>query len=179
MIARDILKENYVKVIITDFVLRERQETQIKCKIVFSNEWEDIFIEGVGSGVVDVLFTSIINNLSKQFFSLKQISFDDFIMEVKFKTNIRKSASPVEIKLALKNTRGKNIYFSSESQSMMKATIAVVTIACEYFINAEISILQLRKDIENAKKRDRNDLLDTYVNQMIDLVTITSYEDAN
>ena len=119
----------------------------------------------------------MVGAFSEQYRSLSQVGFDDFVMQVKFKTNVRKTASPVEIKMALKNAQGKDIYFSSESKSMMRAAISVVVSACEYLINAERAIIQLREDIERAHKRRRNDLIETYMSYMVDLVSITSYEE--
>ena len=177
MIVRDTLKEKYVNLFVRNFTLREGEKTSISCSVAFSNEWDDIFIEGTGEGAVDALFTTMVSAFSEQYRSLSQVGFDDFVMQVKFKTNVRKTASPVEIKMALKNAQGKDIYFSSESNSMVKATISVVVSACEYLINAERAIVQLREDIKGARKRRRNDLIEAYMNQMVDLVSITSYEE--
>ena len=176
-IVKNVLKEKYVNLSVNDFILREEEKTNIECNICFSNEWEDISIQGAGDGVVDALLTGMVDRFSEEFISLKRVIFDDFVMEVKFKSSVRRSAAPVEIKIALKNASGKNIYFSSESQSMVKAVIAVVTSACEYLINAERAIIQLRTDVQEARTRRRNDLIDLYTNHMIDLVNITSYEE--
>ena len=177
LIVRDTLKEKYVNLFVRNFTLREGEKTSISCSVAFSNEWDDIFIKGTGEGAVDALFTTMVSAFSEQYRSLSQVGFDDFVMQVKFKTNVRKTASPVEIKMALKNAQGKDIYFSSESNSMVKATISVVVSACEYLINAERAIVQLREDIKGARKRRRNDLIEAYMNQMVDLVSITSYEE--
>jgi hypothetical protein len=176
LIVKDLLKENYVELRVNNFILREGKKTSIECEVHFSNDWSSIFIEGSGDGFIDALFNTMVTHFSEQFTSLKNISFDDFIMQVKFKSNVRRSASPVEVKLALKNAREKNIYFSSESQSMVKAAIAVVVNACEYLINAETAIVQLKENIEDAKDRRRNDLVEIYTHHMIDLVNIISYE---
>ena len=179
LIVEKTLEEKYVHLSVDNFILREGNRTKISCNVLFSNEWDDIFIDGEGDGVVDALLTTMISTFSEQYHSLKYISFDDFVMQIKFKTNIRRSASPVEIKMVLKNAKEKDIYFSSESQSMIKATISVVVSACEYLINAERAIIQLRKDIEGAKERRRNDMLDIYINRMIDLVSIISYDEVS
>ena len=101
-IVENVLKEKYVKLSVNNFILKEKKKTNIECDISFSNEWETTHIKGSGYGVVDTLFTAMVEKFSKDFFSLGKVSFDDFIMEVKFKSNIRKSASPVGIKIALK-----------------------------------------------------------------------------
>jgi hypothetical protein len=176
-IVKETLKEKYVGLSVKDFILREGPETAIECNISFSNDWEDIFIAGKGDGPVDALYTTMINCFSPKFISLKSVSFDDFVMEVKFKKGARKSASPVKIKLSLTNGNDKNIYFSSESHSMVAAAISVVTSACEYLINAELTILQLRDFIADARERERVDLMDTYIEKMVNLVGITTYEE--
>jgi len=177
LIVKEILKEKYVELSVKDFILREGLKTEIECNIFFSNDWEDIFIVGHGAGPVDALYTAMIDHFSPKFISLKNVSFDDFVVQVKFKNSSRKSASPVEIKLSLKNGNDRNIYFSSESYSMVGGAISVVTTACEYLINAERAILQLRDFIADARQRERIDVMDVYVDKVVKLVGITTYEE--
>ena len=108
---------------------------------------------------------------------MRRVMFDDFALNVKFKESIRKSAAPVEVKLALENAAGKSIYFSSESCSIVKASISVVVSACEYLINAERAILELRNLIDDANARSRIDLTAKYRDNMVELVKITSYDE--
>jgi hypothetical protein len=176
-IVEEILKEKYVLLSVHNFILREEEKTKIECDIVFSNDWDTIFISGVGEGAIDALYVAMINVFSDKFISLRRVSFDDFTLSVKFKKSVRKSASPVEVKLALKNASGKNIYFSSESCSIVKAAILVVASACEYLINAERTILELRDLIDEAEGRRRTDLVEKYRDNMVELVKITSYDE--
>ena len=176
-IVEEILKENYVSMSVQNFILSESEKTKIECNIIFSNDWDDIFICGHGDGAIDALYTAMINQFSDKFISMRCVTFDDFTLNVKFKNSVRKSASPVEVKLALKNASERNIYFSAESRSIIKAAISVVVSACEYLINAERTILVLRDLIDNAYDRDRTDLVVNYRDKMIELVRITSYEE--
>ena len=119
----------------------------------------------------------MIQKFSKEYVSLKQVEFEDFLMRVNFKTARRRGTdSPVEIKLSLQTSRKQNIYFSAESRSMIVATISVIRKAFEYFINAEIAMLALQKNINNSMQRNRTDLSEKYTLQMAELVRIISYE---
>ncbi len=42
LIVEEVLKKSYVEFGVADFLLRESNQTQIECKICFSNEWEDV-----------------------------------------------------------------------------------------------------------------------------------------
>ena len=180
-IVHEILRKEYVSIFIKDFKLIENDEAKtshVKCIISFSNKWENIFIEGVGYGLVDALFNSMMKKFTKDFSSLSQVEFDDFAMQIKFKNLLAtKTDAPVEIKIALKNKQNQRIYFSSEARSMVVASISAIRKAFEYLINAERAFLHLQKDIENAAERNRVDLANTYTNQMTTLVRILSYED--
>jgi len=180
-IVREVLDKNYINLFIGNFILKEDDKekiSNISCVISFSNEWEDVIIEGKGRGVVDALIGAIIAQFGEVFFSLQQLEFDDFAMRVKFKNSFtRRTDAPVEIKLALKNKRGQRIYFFAESRSMVVAAISVIRKAFEYLINAERAILQLRESIFEATERNRRDLVTTYTDQMARLVKILSYEE--
>tara|TARA_R100001244_G_C5160409_1_gene130933 strand:- start:226 stop:834 length:609 start_codon:yes stop_codon:yes gene_type:complete len=180
-IVREVLDRKYINLFIGNFILKEEDKekiSNISCVISFSNEWEDVIIEGKGRGVVDALIGAIIAQFGEVFFSLQQLEFDDFAMRVKFKNSFtRRADAPVEIKLALKNKRGQRIYFFAESRSMVVAAISVIRKAFEYLINAERAILQLRESIFEATKRNRFDLVTRYTDQMSCLVKILSYEE--
>ena len=179
--VHEILDAQYVCIFIKNFALIEDDETKtshVKCTISFSNEWKDIFIEGIGYGMVGALFNSMMKKFTKDFSSLSQLEFDDFAMQVKFKNLLAtKTDAPVEIKIALKNKQDQRIYFSSEARSMVVAAISAIRKAFEYLINAERAFLHLQKDIENAAERSRVDLANAYTNQMTTLVRILSYEE--
>jgi len=180
-IVHDVLGASYVSIFIRNFRLVENDETKVShvnCTISFSSEWKDIFIEGVGYGMVDALFNSMIQTFIKGSPSLSQVEFDDFAMQIKFKNLLAtKTDAPVEIKIALKNKEGQRIYFSSEARSMVVAAISAIRKAFEYLINAERAFLHLQEDIEDAAERNRVDLASIYTSQMATLVRVLSYEE--
>ena len=180
-IVHDILGDQYIRIFIKNFVLVEDDETKtshVKCAISFSNQLEDISIEGVGYGIIDALFNSMMKKFIKDFPSLSQVEFDDFAMQIKFKNLLAtKTDAPVEIKIALQNKQQQKIYFFAEARSMVVASVSAIRKAFEYLINAEKAFLHLQKDVQDARERNRGDLLKTYTNQMATLVRILSYEE--
>jgi len=180
-IVHETLGANYVNLSIGDFILHENgkgNKSQVKCKLIFSNDWENLHIKGAGAGVVDALFDSMLSFFCKDFFSLQQVQFEDFSMEIKFKSfKVRPTDAPVEMKIALINKWKKRIYFSAQSRSMMLAAIGAITKAFEYLINAETAFKQLQSDIKEAKSRNRVDLVNKYTHQAAELVSLISYED--
>jgi len=181
-IVRNTLQKDYINVYIKKFSLKENIEqnyTSVSYTLELENYKDGSFqIEGKGKGAVDALFASIINKLNNKFISLKNIRFEDFSMQVKFKESSyrRKSDAPVEIRLALKSSREKIFYFKSSSTSMILAAIKVITQAVEYLINAELAVLILYESIKDAEKRNRSDLVKQYTISLSEMVKITSYE---
>ena len=181
-IVKDILGEDFVGIDISQFILREDIQnscSQISCFLTLKNGTTDsILIEGTGSGMVDALFSSIIEQLSDKYSSLRQIELADFALKVKFKESRRwrKSDAPVEIRLALRSEGNRRLYFKAQSSSLVGTAIVGMQKAFEYLVNAEIAVIRLRKDIYDAKERNRTDLVSLYTKQLTELVRIISYE---
>tara|TARA_R110000824_G_scaffold1643_8_gene8180 strand:+ start:3430 stop:4056 length:627 start_codon:yes stop_codon:yes gene_type:complete len=140
---------------------------------------KNLEIESRGSGVVDALFSGIIDHFSKTYVSLQNVFLYDFLVDVKFKESqsTLQTDAPVEVKIALQgSSAAKNkLYFKAKSNSLVKSGIGAVCNAVEYLINAELAVVQLHKDIKLADKRKRLDLSNIYVNQLSELVKVVSY----
>jgi len=177
-----VLGKDKTIIFIGDFVLRENDKK--KCSIISCNltiNKKTIPIKGTGIGVIDALYNGIHKKLNKEFSSLNSVKFDDFSMRVKFKESRRwnNTDAPVEIKLALKNNNniGDRIYFHAESRSLVVAAIAVIRKAIEFLINSELTVIQLKKDIQSAKDRGRHDLIERYTLMLSELVFVADYEE--
>ncbi len=134
-------------------------------------------VKSSGSGVIDALFTGVINKFSDAYISLKNIALHDFLVNVNFKKSNSplQTDAPVEVKITLRGAEGCKLYFKAESKSLTKSAIKAVCSAMEYLINAELAVVQLNKDIKSADKRGRNDLQREYVSQLSELVKFVSY----
>jgi len=179
-IIDEVLGKNKVNVFIGKFVLREKdkkKKSQVTCDLIIDTKV--IKINGTGNGAVDALYNSIIHKLHKQYQSLSGVKFEDFSLRVKFKQSHswNQTDAPVEIKLALRSDANKSdLYFSAESRSLMVAAISVIRKAIKFLINSELSVIQLRKDIQSAKERNRSDLVSAYTLQLSEILHVANYE---
>ena len=171
-----VLNESYIQLQIKDFALKEDLENDkslVTCLLELGEK--EILLEGQGSGVVDALFCTIINELNSEYSSLNNIQLIDFILKAKpIKTGFG-SGGFVKVDLAVANKRGKKIHFLHESRSIIGAIIQVVQRTIEYFINSELAVIQLKKSLQNARERNRIDLVTEYTRMMTELVKNTSY----
>jgi len=190
-IINDVLKKQ-VSLEIKQFSLEEDFESD--CSNIFfildfyyktNKQYE---VKSSGSGVIDALFTGVINKFSDAYISLKNIALHayislknialhDFLVNVNFKKSNSplQTDAPVEVKITLRGAEGCKLYFKAESKSLTKSAIKAVCSAMEYLINAELAVVQLSKDIKSADKRGRNDLQREYVSQLSELVKFVSY----
>ena len=175
-IVQEVLDENYTPLQIKNFTLKEDMENDkslVTCELVLGEQ--EILVEGQGSGVVDALFCTIIKELSIQYPSLSNIQLVDFIMKVKPEKNGIGSNGFVSIDLAVRNRRGNKTNFLHKSRSIIGTVIQVVQKCIEYFINSELAIIQLKKSLQNAKERNRMDLVTDYTHKMSELVKNMPY----
>jgi hypothetical protein len=171
-----VLNESYVHLQIKDFVLKEDLENDkslVSCQLTLGEK--EISLEGRGDGVVDALFCTIINELNSEYLSLNNIQLIDFILKAK---PIKKGfgfGGLVSVDLAVANRRDKKIHFLHKSKSIIGAIIQVVQKTIEYFINSELAVIQLKKSLQNAKERNRIDLVAEYTRMMTELVKNMTY----
>jgi len=182
-IIDEILKDDKVHIEIKKFFLEEdfvNDCSYISCSLdIVSKEVKTIDIKGEGCGVIDALLSGVFDYFSSDYLSLQNVWLYDFLVEVDFKKgkSVLNTDAPVEIKIALRGGNGTRLYFKAKSDSLVKAGIGATCNAIEYLINAEMAVLQLRKDIILAKKRQRLDLENSYICQLLELVKFVSYSE--
>tara|TARA_Y100000034_G_scaffold96597_1_gene117682 strand:+ start:917 stop:1534 length:618 start_codon:yes stop_codon:yes gene_type:complete len=180
-IVRDALSDSYVRMQISNFILKEDLENEcstISCKLLledgksFAKSYK---IEGSGNGVVDALLCAVVKKLSETYKSLKDIHLTDFILKAKPTRKGFGSDGFVNIDLAIRNRRGEKAHFLHEGRSLNGAAILVVQKSIEYFLNSELAIIHLKKCLGSAKKRNRMDLVTKYTAMMAELVKNMPY----
>ena len=186
VIVKDILRERYLKLHISgDYIIKENlktEETKIICKVMVQrkDEMRDYDIEGVGCGPIDAFFNSLLVELSKEYRSLETFQFSALGMTSKSMLRDRDmhysgSDAPVEAILSVINERGEYLYFRNKSRSLSRAAIRSVLDAIEHFVNTEEAVGIVRKTIEDARRRNRGDIIDDYTSKLIELVKATDY----
>ena len=182
-IIDDVLGDSRLKLFISNFILKEDdkdKKSYISCSLtVPRNRKLSAKIKGVGDGFVDALFNAVVDKLSDDFPSLKKFSLDDFSMKVDFKNSRQwnKTDAPVEIKLAIKNSGEKQLYFTATARSLVVAAISAIRKAIGFLINVELTVIKLYESIRSAAERNRVDLVQKDTLWMTELVRIVPYEE--
>ena len=180
-IVRDILKDEYVSIYISDVNIKEKLDadvSELTCKYKLSNQDKIETLKGKGRGIMDALYNGFITKMGKKHPSLKELRIVDFNLNAeglkKYKVTPGTQAY-VEAHLMLNAGARQGIFFHSRSRSITSATIKVICAAIECFINSERAYLKLKKGYADAKKRNRSDLVEKYNFQMIELVNVNCY----
>tara|TARA_Y100000034_G_scaffold129075_2_gene184853 strand:+ start:166 stop:810 length:645 start_codon:yes stop_codon:yes gene_type:complete len=186
-IAKHVLQEKYIFLNICEsFNIKEKvkeNKTEISCQVELKNSEEKntMKIKGYGEGPIDALFTVLKKKLSKKYCSLDLIRFSEFVVSADIQKspnrtlNSSGSNAMVEAMLTVNNDRGEDLTFRNCSSSINKAAANVVLQTIEYFINSEKAVLQLHKNITDARDRNRGDLLSRYTSKLSELVKNVSY----
>lgn len=169
---------SYVAISVSSFSIEEdlrKKASSIVADLSINNKKTKI--KGVGVGIVDALLRGLVDKLSKNYPSLKNIKISEFNAKAKIKKKARPgSDAVVDVDLVLENTRGGKIIFSHSAKSLNISAVLVVLESVEYFINSEIAFLKLKTCIENASLRRRSDLVNDYMFLMTEVVKNMNYD---
>ena len=183
-LVREILSEDYTSLSIKKYMLTEdivNEEAQIACALYFVNSDSYRGVDGQGVGMIDALFKGLKQALSEEYPSLDHIHFIDFNISGDFASDEAGSAgtdASGHVRLVVENTSGRRFTFENRSPSISASSVAVVVGCVEHFINAELAVLRVYDWIDEARSRDRQDLVDKYVQRLSDLVKNASYSES-
>ncbi len=136
-------------------------------------------VEGTGCGVVDAIFSGLLSRYAVEYKSLETIELADFNVVARLDTkNAQSGADAVgEVTLRVRNTEGNSFSFSDASRSITTSVARAEVAVVEYFVNAERAFMILYKSLEDAKARNRPDLVTRYTRELAEVVKSTSYTD--
>ena len=178
--VKETLGKDYCHIDIDRLTLEEdlrKGVSRVSFKLKLGKEVKEI--AGTGMGVVDALFSSIMKEVEKEYVSLSELSLIDFSVEGDFERKTYKKTNTdvdVEVRLLMRTSGGNEFIFRERSPSMHTAAIKVVLKVIEHFVNAERAVGVLYRCIDDAKKRQRGDLVDIYLRELSELVRSISYE---
>jgi len=138
---------------------------------------QEIAVDGVGVGVVDAIFSGLLERFAAEYQSLKSIKLSGFNVQSKIETKQGKIGADAvgEVQLEVTNSEGKRFSFSDSSRSIVASAAVAVLIAVEYFVNAERAFVALHKALKTAQERGRPDLVQRYTRELAEVVESTSY----
>ena len=182
-LVRDVLGPEYLALRV-DTVRFEEDLGDIASRIhaELRNELtgEKTAIDGRGVGLVDAFFQALVGRLASEYPSLKTIEFSKFQIDGRIETKRQTQGADAmgEVTLVVRNSDRREFVFTDASRSITASAIRAVLQAVEYFVNSERAFIAVYGRLEDARSRNRDDLVQTYTGQLVELVKNTSYSEA-
>jgi len=178
-LIKRVLGDDYLELNILKFTLVEEHDKEtsaVKVETV-DTQGNTQLVEGEGCGMVDALFSGLLGRYAIEYQSLETIELANFQVEAKLDTKQRQSGVDAigKVILDVRNSEGHTFPFSDESRSIATSTARAVLACVEYFVNAERAFIKLHTSLEDAKERNRPDLIGRYTREIAEVVKSTSY----
>ncbi len=173
------LGDDYIELAIHKLELTEDidEEHSQLVLTVRDRDRELAIIEGAGCGLIDALWTGLVARFSVEYESLKTIALASFEVAARLDTKTQTDGTDAvcEVVLNVKNSDGVSFTFSDESRSIAASSARSVLAAIEYFINAERAFVVLSSSLQDARERNRSDLITRFTRELAEVVKSTSY----
>jgi len=177
-LIKEVLGNKYIYLSLKSYCASESVDSgTTSVVLVISQCKKDTTISGKGDGIVDATFSALRKELIPNCKSLADVKISSF--KVKALTGTKKGISgtdsKVSIDLSVVNGYGKQVFFKEEGRSLIGVSIAVVVSCVEKFLNAELAFFVMKKALEDAYKRNRQDLIERYKIILSSVVKYTPY----
>jgi hypothetical protein len=181
-LMRDVLGERYTHLEVKQVVIEENlseQTTSVTCEATAEASGETSIIAGKGVGVIDALFHGVQARFSSEYPSLNSLRFHSFSVrgQLDTKQGFAGTDSKAQVTLEIANSEDKIFTFTGESRSVTSSAIITTLAGLEYFINSERAFVAMYHALQDARERNRFDLVQRYTNTMATLVQNTSYSE--
>ena len=178
-LIRRVLGDDYLTLELVTLSQEESQETE-QCTVslqINATDNDGFKAEGIGVGLVDAVWDALMKKYSSEYSSLKTIEISKFLIEAKRGTQHRTAGADAigDVILEIKNTEGRYFKFVDSSRSIVFSGAKAVFAAVEHFINSERAFVMLFKSRDDAKMRNRQDLVTRYTRELSEVVKSTSY----
>lgn len=179
-LMRDLLGDRYLSLAVRWHRLEEDLEADTvksHATLVDQLTGDERVIDGEGVGLVDAFFNALVESLSPDYPSLECIRFHAFLATGENLTSRSGSGSDSAstVRLEVANRVGRTFVFSDSSRSITASCIKVTLCAVGYFVNSERSFFEVRGLLDDAKARQRPELVTHYTNILSQLVRNASY----
>lgn len=181
-LMRAILGASYLELQVDRITVMEeldRERTHVTCEATPAGEAAPIIISGVGVGVVDALFAGMMERFAAEYPSLKSIKLNSFSFKGHLDTckNPAATDSKGEVRIELANSEGEIFPFSQSGRSVLGAVLCTTLRGLSYFINSERAFVSVYHALQDARERNRQDLVQRFTGQLAILVRNTSYSE--
>jgi LeuA allosteric (dimerisation) domain len=176
-LIRRVLGANYLELGLVRLVVDERPDQSVAVKLTVSERGAPVEVEGAGVGLVDAIFTAMLNRHGREVQSLHSIQVVEFAVVAELDTKSAKSGLDAIAKVTIDaiNSEGRRFTFLNSSRSLTASTARAVLAMVQYFLNAERAFVTLDRARRDALERGREDLVSRYTAEMAEVVESTSY----
>lgn len=177
-LIRRVLGEDYLELQLRRLELVEDFDTELSQVTVTTKDHErDVVVSGEGCGLVDALWNALLERFASEYQSLQTVELASFSVAARLDTKKHHEGTDAvgEVTLQVKNSDGAVFEFSDASRSIASSSARAVIAAIEYFVNAERAFITLHRSREDAKTRNRDDLISRYTAELAEVVKSTSY----
>ncbi len=139
----------------------------------------DVTLRGNGKGALDALCQAFQTAYSTEHPSLRGIQFKSFQAANVPSSGARGGSgadAQATVTVVFSTSQGEAIHFKMQAASVNAAGCAAVIEAFQFFINAERAYRTLSKAIQNARDRNRADLIQGYQAELATLVQWINYQ---
>jgi hypothetical protein len=176
-LIRRVLGTNFLHLSLVKMQIEETDGSGASVKVTVKEGETPVDAEGKGVGVVDALYSAMLDRYAREYQSLKTIELAGFSVDADIASKkVQAGVDAVgKVTLDVTNSEGRHFTFSDASRSVVSSTARAVIAAVEYFVNAERAFLTLHNARRDAAARGREDLVSRYTAEMAEVVEATSY----
>jgi hypothetical protein len=175
-LIKRVLGTNYLELRLGRMQFEELDSESIVKITVLEGE-APVEVEGRGVGLVDAVYSGLLDRYAREYQSLKSIQLTGFQVAADIQT--KKGQAGVDavgrVTLDVTNSEGRPFSFSDASRSVTSSSARAVIAMVQYFVNAERAFLTLYNARRDALARGREDLVARYTAELAEVVESTSY----
>ena len=173
-LIKQVLGEDYLHLEVSTLSLRDDMCGRCNATVELVN---GLTIQSTGVGQVNAIFNAFKDYYAEEYQSLKTIELADFSVTInkKGREYIDGTDAPCRVFLEIKNSGGNYFDFVDASHSLLASTGRSVAAVAEFFINSERAYVILYRALQDARERNRQDLVTRYEHELGLVVQNTSY----
>jgi hypothetical protein len=177
-----VLGENFLQLGIEKMIVEENFDPAGRTKVILHTKDQhgnQVVVDGDGVGVVDAIWLGLRRRYAAEYPSLKSLEIANFIVTARLDTKKYRDGTDAvgQVTLEIRNSDGTLFPFTDESRSITRSAARAVLAGVEYFVNAERAFVTLYRSRQDARERQRDDLVTRYTQELTEVVKSTSYSE--
>ena len=176
-LIRKVLGGNFLQLELVKLTIDEDPGSSATVNAKIKEGDQVVDVEGKGVGVVDALYSGLIDRYGREYQSLKSIQIVGFQLAADMQSKkVQAGVDAIgKVTLDITNSEGRHFTFTDTSRSITTSSARTVIACVQYFLNAERAFLTLYNARRDAMARGREDLVARYTAELSEVVESTSY----